>query len=217
MVPPMHLVRGSPAAQLAQAPHRNRGTLQVGGQEQFYLEGQISYVIPKEDRQFQVYCSTQHPTEMQHVVAHVLQLDFNQVLVETRRMGGGFGGKESQSAIFACLAAVCAHHLQRPVKLRLDRDDDFMITGKRHCFYYEYEVGFDDQGRILAAKVEMVARAGFSTDLSPPVATRAICHFDNAYYLSDVDIRALCGKTNTQSNTAFRALAGRRAPLPLNT
>ena len=208
VVPPMKLTRGNPADKLAAAPRRSSGTFFVGGQEQFYLEGQISYVIPKEDNQFLVYCSTQHPTEMQHVVAHALKLHFNQVVVETLRMGGGFGGKESQSAIFACIAALCANRLQRPVKLRLDRDDDFMITGKRHCFSYEYSVGFDDEGRILAAKIEMISRAGFSTDLSPPVATRAICHFDNAYYLSDVEIGALCAKTNTQSNTAFRGFGG---------
>ena len=208
VAPPMNLVRGSPQEKLATAPHRNSGTLSVGGQEQFYLEGQISYVIPKEDQQFQVYCSTQHPTEMQHAIAHALNLSFNQVLVETRRMGGGFGGKESQSALFACLAAICANHLNRPVKLRLDRDDDMMITGKRHCFYYDYDIGFDDNGKILAAKIEMVTRAGYSADLSEPVATRAVCHFDNTYYLSDVDISALCGKTNTQSNTAFRGFGG---------
>ncbi|RVU82849.1 xanthine dehydrogenase molybdopterin binding subunit [Leucothrix sargassi] len=208
VAPPMHLERGSPKEKLASAPHRDSGTLSVGGQEQFYLEGQISYVIPKEDNQFHVHCSTQHPTEMQHAVSHALNLSFNQVLVETRRMGGGFGGKESQSALFACLAAICANHLNLPVKLRLDRDDDMMITGKRHCFYYEYEIGFDDEGHILAAKIEMVSRAGYSADLSEPVATRAVCHFDNAYFLSDVDIRALCGKTNTQSNTAFRGFGG---------
>ncbi len=208
VAPPMQLVRGSPQEKLANSPHRNSGTLSVGGQEQFYLEGQISYVIPKEDKQFHVYCSTQHPTEMQHAVAHALNLHFNQVLVETRRMGGGFGGKESQSAIFACLAAICANHLNRPVKLRLDRDDDMMITGKRHCFEYDYDIGFDDDGKILAAKIEMVTRAGYSADLSVPVATRAVCHFDNAYYLSDVDIAAFCAKTNTQSNTAFRGFGG---------
>ncbi len=208
VVPPMHLQRGNPAAQLAAAPHQLRGAFSVGGQEQFYLEGQISYAIPKEDTGMLVYCSTQHPTEMQHLVAHATDRDFNQVVVETRRMGGAFGGKESQSGLFACVAAVCADQLQLPIKLRLDRDDDFLATGKRHCFEYEYEVGYDDDGRILAAKVEMLLRAGFSTDLSPPVATRAICHFDNTYYLSDVDIRALCGKTNTQSNTAFRGFGG---------
>ena len=208
VLPPLHLKRGEPAAALAAAPRRLGGEFFVGGQEQFYLEGQISYAVPKEDRCMHVHCSTQHPTEMQHVVAQALDLAANQVTVEMRRMGGGFGGKESQSALFACVAAVAAWRLRRPVKLRLDRDDDFMITGKRHCFHYEYEVGFDDAGVIRAAKIEMVARAGFSADLTGPVVTRAICHFDNTYYLSDVDIRALAGKTNTQSNTAFRGFGG---------
>jgi xanthine dehydrogenase large subunit len=208
VIPPMHLKRGDPARALAAAPHRLKGELYVGGQEQFYLEGQISYAVPREDGCMHVHCSTQHPTEMQHVVAHALNLHANQVTVELRRMGGGFGGKESQSALFACVAAVAARRLGRPVKLRLDRDDDMLATGKRHCFHYDYEIGYDDQGRILGAQVEMVSRAGFSTDLSPPVATRAMCHFDNAYYLGDVDIRAMCGKTNTQSNTAFRGFGG---------
>lgn len=205
---PMRLVRGEPALKLKAAPHRTQGEFSVGGQEQFYLEGQISYAIPKEDKQLHIHCSTQHPTEMQHIVAHALNLNFNQVLLESRRMGGGFGGKESQSALFACIAALCAHKLNRPVKVRLDRDDDFMITGKRHCFHYSYDVGYDNNGKIVAAKVEMTLRSGFSTDLSPPVATRAVCHFDNAYYLSDVEITALCAKTNTQSNTAFRGFGG---------
>ena len=208
VVPPMHLVRGDPAAKLAAAPHRLTKELRVGGQEQFYLEGQISYAVPKEQDGMLVYCSTQHPSEMQHLVAKALLLASNQVTVEVRRMGGGFGGKESQSALFACVAAMAAKKLARPVKLRLDRDDDFMATGKRHCFHYEYDVGYDDEGQILAAKVEMTSRSGYSTDLSPPVATRAVCHFDNAYFLSDVDIKAMCGKTNTQSNTAFRGFGG---------
>jgi len=123
-------------------------------------------------------------------------------------MGGGFGGKESQSALWAAAAAIAAAKSGRPVKLRADRDDDMMVTGKRHCFFYEYEVGYDDSGKIVAAKVDMTLRAGFSADLSGPVATRAVCHFDNTYYLSDVDIRAGCGKTNTQSNTAFRGFGG---------
>ena len=208
VIPPMQLIRGEPEEKLANSLHRHKGTFYVGGQEQFYLEGQISYAIPKEDNGLLLYCSTQHPTEMQHLVAHATNRNFNQIVVETRRMGGGFGGKESQSALFACVASICADHLGRPIKLRLDRDDDFLATGKRHCCYYEYEVGYDNDGRITAAKVEMVLRAGFSTDLSPPVATRAICHFDNAYYLSDVEIHAMCGKTNTQSNTAFRGFGG---------
>ena len=155
-----------------------------------------------------IYCSTQHPSEMQHVVAHALGLHSHHVTVECRRMGGGFGGKESQSALWAAAAAIAAVATSRPVKLRADRDDDMLVTGKRHCFHYEYEVGYDDDGRILAARVDMVTRAGYSADLSGPVATRAVCHFDNAYYLSDVDIRAACGKTNTQSNTAFRGFGG---------
>ncbi len=208
VLPPMRLARGDFQRAFEQAPHRLKGELHVGGQEQFYLEGQISYAIPKEDRGMLVYCSTQHPSEMQHVIAHALGLHSHHVVVECRRMGGGFGGKESQSALWAAAASIAAAQLQRPVKLRADRDDDMMVTGKRHCFHYEYEVGYDDDGRIVAAKFEMVLRAGYSADLSGPVATRAICHVDNAYYLSDVDIVALCGKTNTQSNTAFRGFGG---------
>ena len=208
VIPPMHLQRGDAQLAFTRSPHRIKGELYVGGQEQFYLEGQISYALPKEDNGMLVLCSTQHPTEMQHVVAHALGVHSHNIVVESRRMGGGFGGKESQSALWAALAAISAAHLKRPVKLRADRDDDMLVTGKRHCFHYEYEVGYDDEGRIIAAKIEMVSRAGFSADLSAPVATRAVCHFDNTYYLGDVDIIAMCGKTNTQSNTAFRGFGG---------
>jgi xanthine dehydrogenase large subunit len=212
VLPPMHLVRstreGGARAAIDAAPHRLKGTLEVGGQEQFYLEGQISLATPKEDGAMHVFCSTQHPTEMQHLVAHALGVPSNKVHVECRRMGGGFGGKESQSAPFACIAAVAARALNRPVKLRLDRDDDFLITGRRHCFWYEYEVGHDDEGRLLGAEVTMVSRAGHSADLSGPVMTRALCHFDNAYWLPDVAMHGYSGKTNTQSNTAFRGFGG---------
>lgn len=212
VLPPMHLARstraGGARAAIDAAPHRLKGTLDVGGQEQFYLEGQISYAIPKEDRGLLLHCSTQHPSEMQHLVAHALQLNSHHVQVECRRMGGGFGGKESQSALFACVAAVAAQKLRRPVKLRLDRDDDFLITGRRHCFWYEYEAGYDDDGRILGSEVTMVSRAGHSADLSGPVMTRALCHFDNAYWLPDVSMHGFCGRTNTQSNTAFRGFGG---------
>jgi len=208
VLPPMQLKRGDYQAAFEQAPNVVRGQLFVGGQEQFYLEGQIAYAIPKEDNGMLVQCSTQHPSEMQHVVAHALGVHAHKVLVECRRMGGGFGGKESQSALWAASASIAAARLRRPVKLRADRDDDMLVTGKRHCFFYEYEVGYDDSGKILAAKVDMTLRSGYSADLSGPVATRAVCHFDNTYYLSDVDIRAGCGKTNTQSNTAFRGFGG---------
>lgn len=208
VLPPMRLQRGDYQTALAAAPHSVRGQLMVGGQEQFYLEGQISYAIPKENSGMLIQCSTQHPSEMQHVVAHALGLHSHHVVVECRRMGGGFGGKESQSALWAAASAIAAAKTRRPVKLRADRDDDMLVTGKRHCFYYEYEAGYDESGKIVAAKVDMVLRAGYSADLSGPVATRAVCHFDNTYYLSDVDIRAACGKTNTQSNTAFRGFGG---------
>jgi xanthine dehydrogenase large subunit len=208
VLPPMRLARGDAQAAFERAPHTVKGELYVGGQEQFYLEGQIAYAIPQENDGMLVQCSTQHPSEMQHVVAHALGLHSHHVVVECRRMGGGFGGKESQSALWAAAAAISAKLCGRPVKLRADRDDDMLVTGKRHCFHYEYEVGYDGDGRIVAAKVDMVSRAGYSADLSGPVATRAVCHFDNTYYLSDVDIRAACGKTNTQSNTAFRGFGG---------
>ncbi|MEO8523347.1 MAG: xanthine dehydrogenase molybdopterin binding subunit [Caldimonas sp.] len=208
VLPPMHLSRGHARTAIDAAPHRLVDTLEVGGQEQFYLEGQISYAIPREDDGMLVHCSTQHPSEMQHLVAHCLGLHSHHVQVECRRMGGGFGGKESQSGLFACVAAIAAKKLGRPVKLRLDRDDDFMITGRRHCFHYQYEVGYDDEGRVLGAELTMVSRAGFSADLSGPVMTRAICHFDNAYWLPDVEIHGYSGRTNTQSNTAFRGFGG---------
>ncbi|MBV8034506.1 xanthine dehydrogenase molybdopterin binding subunit [Roseateles sp.] len=208
VLPPMHMRRGDARRAIASAPHRLKGRLSVGGQEQFYLEGQISYAIPTENDGMRVHCSTQHPSEMQHVVAHALGLHAHHVHVECRRMGGGFGGKESQSALFASVAAIAAKRLGRPVKLRLDRDDDFMITGRRHGFEYEYEVGYDDEGRLLGAEIDMLSNAGFSADLSGPVMTRALCHFDNAYWLPDVAIHGYSARTNTQSNTAFRGFGG---------
>jgi xanthine dehydrogenase large subunit len=213
VLPPLHLRRGDPDGRMAAAKHRLTGEFEVGGQEQFYLEGQVAYAVPKEGDGMLVHSSTQHPSEMQQVVAHMLGWPAHAVVCECRRMGGGFGGKESQSALFACVASLAAHLLKRPVKLRADRDDDFMITGKRHDAVYAYECGFDDDGRIVAARVEIALRAGYSADLSGAVATRAVCHFDNAYFLSDVDIRAFCCKTNTQSNTAFRGFGGPQGAL----
>jgi len=205
---PLKLARGDAAGRMARAAHHERGEMLLGGQEQFYLEGQIAYAVPKDDDGMHVYCSTQHPTEMQHLVAHVLNVASHNVLVECRRMGGGFGGKESQSGIFACCAALAAWKLLCPVKLRPDRDDDMMITGKRHDFHYTFEVGYRDNGVIDGVSVDMTSRCGFSADLSGPVMTRAVCHFDNAYWLPDVHIEGFCGKTNTQSNTAFRGFGG---------
>ena len=212
VLPPMHLTResspGSTRRALDAAPHRFHGGFSLGGQEQFYLEGQISYAIPLEDDAIHLFCSTQHPTEMQHLVAHALHRDAHQVRIECRRMGGGFGGKESQSGLFACVAAIAATRFKRPVKLRVDRDDDFMITGRRHCFRYEYEVGHDDEGRIVGLEITLISRAGHSADLSGPVMTRALCHIDNAYWLPEVVMHGYSARTNTQSNTAFRGFGG---------
>ncbi|PZP35258.1 MAG: xanthine dehydrogenase molybdopterin binding subunit [Roseateles depolymerans] len=216
VLPPMHLTRGEPAEQLAQAPHRLLGEWQLGGQEQFYLEGQISLALPQEGGEsVLVHCSTQHPSEMQQLVAHALGWAAHRVTVQCRRMGGGFGGKESQSALFACVAAVAALKLGRPVKLRLDRDDDFLITGRRHGFDYRWDVGFDDQGRLLAAEIDLISNAGHSADLSAPVMARALCHFDNAYWLPHVAMHGFCAKTNTQSNTAFRGFGGPQGALAI--
>ncbi len=208
VLPPVFVRRGDAAAALQQAPHRLSGTLEVGGQEHFYLEGQVAYVVPQEQNQWLVYSSTQHPGEVQHWVSHALGIDNHAVRVECRRMGGGFGGKETQAGHMAVWAAIAAHKLKRPVKLRLDRDDDFMITGKRHPFAYEYTVGFDDSGRLNGLKLVLITNCGFSADLSGPVSDRAVFHSDNAYFLADVDIASYRCKTNTQSHTAFRGFGG---------
>ena len=208
VLPPVFVKRGDAAAALAKAVHTLQGTLEVGGQEHFYLEGQIAYVVPQEQNQWAVYSSTQHPGEVQHWVAHALGIANHAVRVECRRMGGGFGGKETQAGHLAVWAAIAAHKLACPIKLRLDRDEDFMITGKRHPFAYAYTVGFDDSGRITGLILMMAANCGFSADLSGPVADRAIFHADNAYFLQDVDIASYRLKTNTQSHTAFRGFGG---------
>ncbi len=208
VLPPVFIKRGDAAAALENAMHTLHGEMEVGGQEHFYLEGQVAYVVPQEQHQWLVYSSTQHPGEVQHWVAHALGIDQHAVRVECRRMGGGFGGKETQAGQLAVWSAIAAQKLGCPVKLRLDRDDDFMITGKRHPFAYDYSVGFDDSGRITGLKLMMAANCGFSADLSGPVADRAIFHADNAYFLQDVEIASYRCKTNTQSNTAFRGFGG---------
>ncbi|MBT3067370.1 xanthine dehydrogenase molybdopterin binding subunit [Rhodoferax sp. U11-2br] len=208
VLPPVTVARGDAEAALARAPHQLSGMLEVGGQEHFYLEGQIAYALPQEQNQWLIYSSSQHPGEVQHWAAHALGLDNHAVRVECRRLGGGFGGKETQAGHLAVWAAVAAAKVKRPVKLRLDRDDDFLITGKRHPFSYQYTVGFDDTGRLCGLKLMMAAHCGFSADLSGPVADRAIFHADNAYYLQDVAITSYRLKLHTQSHTAFRGFGG---------
>jgi xanthine dehydrogenase large subunit len=217
VLPPFAMTRGAVDDAFATAPHTLSGTAAVGGQEHFYLEGQISYAQPKEDHSLHLICSTQHPTEMQQLVSHALGWRSHQISVEIRRMGGGFGGKESQSAQWACLASLLAVHTGRPVKLRLDRDDDMIATGKRHGFQYQWESAFDDNGRLLGLKLQMASNCGYSADLSGPVNDRTICHIDNAYYLDAVALRSLRCKTNTVSNTAFRGFGGPQGMFVIET
>ncbi|MEZ5115078.1 MAG: xanthine dehydrogenase molybdopterin binding subunit [Candidatus Nanopelagicales bacterium] len=217
VIPPMHMARGDSAAALAAAPHRLTGSLRLGGQEHLYLESQVAYAVPQEDGGMHVLCSTQHPSEMQHAVGGVLGVPVNHVQVTCRRMGGGFGGKESQSAQFACIAALGAWILGVPVKVRPDRDEDVQVTGKRHAVESDWEVGFDDDGRILALSATMLADGGHSADLSGPVMTRALCHVDNAYWLPDVSVDAYCARTNKQSSTAFRGFGGPQGALTIES
>ena len=208
VLPPVFVKRGDAASALQRAPHLLSGELSVGGQEHFYLEGQVAYALPQEQGQWHVLASTQHPSEVQHWVAQALGTDFNAVKVECKRMGGGFGGKESQGGHLAVWAAVAAHKFKQAVKMRLDRDEDFKITGKRHPFEYRYTVGFDDTGLLCGLDLTLMANCGFSADLSGPVADRAVFHADNAYFLQDVAIASYRCKTHTQSHTAFRGFGG---------
>ena len=217
VLPPVHVARGDATAALARAPHTLSGSFEVGGQEHFYLEGQIAYALPQEQGQWLVHSSTQHPGEVQHWVAHALGLALHRVRVECRRMGGGFGGKETQAGHLAVWAALAARHTGKPVKLRLDRDDDFLITGKRHPFSYDYTVGFDDQGLLCGLQITQLAHCGFSADLSGPVADRAVFHTDNAYFLQDVAIASHRCKTNTQSHTAYRGFGGPQGVIAIET
>ena len=205
---PLTLARGAPAPALEAAPHRIRGSMRVGGQEHFYLESHIAFAIPGEDDEVTVHSSTQHPSEVQHMVAHVLGVPSNAVTITVRRMGGGFGGKETQPNLFAAIAAVAARKYRRAVKLRPDRDEDMVATGKRHDFLIDYDVGFDDRGRIAAVEMTLAARCGYSSDLSGPVTDRALFHADNAYYYPAVRLTSRPMKTNTVSNTAFRGFGG---------
>ena len=208
VAPPLTLKRGDAAQAIASAPRRIKGRMRVGGQDHFYLEGHIAMAVPGEDHDVTVYSSTQHPSEVQHMVAHALGVPSHAVTVEVRRMGGGFGGKETQANQFAAIAAIAAKKLGRAVKIRPDRDDDMVATGKRHDFLIDYEVGFDDDGNIRGVDYVYAARCGFSSDLSGPVTDRALFHCDNAYFLPAVKAVSAPLYTNTVSNTAFRGFGG---------
>jgi xanthine dehydrogenase large subunit len=208
VLPSETLKRGDSDAALKSARHRLQGRMELGGQDQFYLEGQIAMALPVEDGDMYVYSSTQHPGEVQHLIAAALGLQSKDVVVECRRMGGAFGGKESQPAQVACIAALMAKVTGRPCKLRLDRDVDMLMTGKRHDFVIDYDVGFDDDGRIEGIEFMFASRCGMSADLSGAINDRTMFHCDNAYYLENVTIVSHRCKTNTVSNTAFRGFGG---------
>ncbi|WPZ12548.1 xanthine dehydrogenase molybdopterin binding subunit [Nitratireductor rhodophyticola] len=205
---PLKLERGDSAAAIAAAPRSIKGQMRVGGQDHFYLEGQIAFAMPGEDGDVTVFSSTQHPSEVQHMVAHALGVSSHAVTIEVRRMGGGFGGKETQANLFAVISAIAAKKLNRPVKLRADRDDDMTATGKRHDFLIDYEVGFDDEGAILGVDFTYAARCGYAADLSGPVTDRALFHCDNTYFYPAARAVSRPLYTNTVSNTAFRGFGG---------
>ncbi|MGZ3809763.1 MAG: molybdopterin cofactor-binding domain-containing protein, partial [Bacteriovorax sp.] len=200
--------RGDVDAALKKAPHVLKGEFECGGQEHFYMESQATIAYPLENGQMEIHSSSQHPSETQHVIAHALHLDFSQVVCVVKRMGGGFGGKESQAAQFAAMAALVAFKLKRPARLALTKDDDMMMTGKRHPFKNFYEVGFDDQGKILAFKAKIYANGGAYTDLTPSILDRSMFHIDGCYFFEHCLIEGRAVRTNQHSNTAFRGFGG---------
>ena len=200
--------RGNPSKKISKAKNYLKNSFTLGSQEHFYLEGQIAFVIPQEDNDFKVFSSTQHPSETQQIIAKMLDQKNNTINVEVRRIGGGFGGKETQSFIFAAICTLLSKKTKFPVKLRMDRDDDIIITGKRHDFHADYEVGFNHHGIIEGVKIKLASRCGISPDLSGAINSRALLHIDNAYYLSDILVENYLCKTNTSSSTAFRGFGG---------
>jgi xanthine dehydrogenase large subunit len=206
--PAQRMARGDAAAALAAAPRRLKGRLAIGGQDHFYLEGQAALATPHEGGEMHVWSSTQHPSEVQALVAGVLGVPRAAVVIEVRRMGGGFGGKETQPSLFAAAAALVAAKTGRPAKCRPDRDEDMIMTGKRHDFEADWDVGFDEAGRIAGFVVELASRCGSTTDLSPAINDRAMFHVDNAYYLPAAEIVSHRFRTHTVSNTAFRGFGG---------
>jgi len=200
--------KGDPKRKIHESAKSLKGNFTTGSQEHFALEGQVAFVIPREDNDYTVYSSTQHPSETQQIISKMLNQKSNSITVSVRRIGGGFGGKETQSFIFAAICTLLAKKTKCPVKLRADRDDDIIITGKRHEFYSEYEVGFNELGIIEGLIIKLASKCGISPDLSGAINTRALLHIDNSYYLSDVLVENFLCKTNTSSSTAFRGFGG---------
>ena len=206
--------RGNPSEKISKSKNYLKGNFTTGSQEHFYLEGQVAFVIPKEDSDLLVYSSTQHPSETQQIIAKMLNQKSNTITVIVRRIGGGFGGKET-NFLTSSICALLANKTRKPVKLRLDRDDDIIITGKRHDFYSEYEVGFNNLGVIEGVKIKLASRCGMSADLSLAINERALLHIDNAYYLSNVEVQNYLCKTNTATSTAFRGFGGNQGMMAI--
>ena len=206
--------KGNPSKKISKSKNCLKGNFTTGSQEHFYLEGQAAFVIPKEDNEMLVYSSTQHPSETQQIIAKMLNQKSNSITVLVRRIGGGFGGKET-NFMTAAICALLSRKTKRPVKLRLDRDDDIIMTGKRHEFFSEYEVGFDDKGIIQGLKLKLASKCGMSPDLSHAINERALLHIDNAYFLSDIEVKNYLCKTNTSTSTAFRGFGGNQGMMAI--
>ena len=206
--------RGNPSNALSKSKHRLKGNFTTGSQEHFYLEGQAAFAVPKEDNNMLVYSSTQHPSETQQIIAKMLNQKSNSITVLVRRIGGGFGGKET-NFMTASICSLLAHKTKCPVKLRLDRDDDIIITGKRHEFFSDYEVGFSDKGEIKSVKLKLSSKCGMSPDLSLAINERALLHIDNAYFIPNLEVQNYLCKTNTSSSTAFRGFGGNQGMMAI--
>ena len=211
---PRIIKKGNASKKINNSKNRLKGNFTTGSQEHFYLEGQVALVIPKEDNNFLIYSSTQHPSETQQILAKMLNQKSNSIDVLVRRIGGGFGGKET-NFITAAICCLLSHKTKKPIKLRLDRDDDIIITGKRHDFFSDYEVGFDEKGRINGLKLKLASRCGMSPDLSMAINERALLHIDNAYFLRDIEVKNYLCKTNTASSTAFRGFGGNQGMMAI--
>ena len=211
---PRIIKKGDPQNRIKKSKNKIVGKFNTGSQEHFYLEGQVCLVVPQEDNNLTVYSSTQHPSETQQIIAKMLKQKSNSITVMVRRIGGGFGGKET-NFMTAAICALLSYKTGKPIKLRLDRDDDIIITGKRHDFYSEYEVGFNDNGKIQGLKLKLASRCGMSPDLSYAINERALLHLDNAYYLKDLEVKNYLCKTNTSSSTAFRGFGGNQGMMAI--
>ncbi|KAL4716403.1 hypothetical protein ACJJTC_006765 [Scirpophaga incertulas] len=185
------------------------GQCRMGGQEHFYLETHVAFAIPKkEDDELEIFCSSQHPSEIVKLTSHILHVPMNRIVARVKRLGGGFGGKESRGILTALPVALAAHRLQRPVRCMLDRDEDMLLTGTRHPFLIKYKVAITKEGKLMGAMVNIYINGGYSIDLSGPVVERAMFHFENAYYIPNVEVTGHICKTNLPSNTAFRGFGG---------